>query len=228
LYLVEKENDFFEDLFDTDIGWHPHLENMKCDDEFYQLKIKDRHVIRFSLMGSQISRMPDSIANLTRLEEVELNHNWFEKFPIEIFTIPNLKELVSLNNRYLQIEFGNSTSLQKLRIGDKISVLPESIGRLSNLTDLNLSSNRLTTLPESIGKLSNLTNLNLFNNKLTTLPNSIKNLKKLRYLDLSRNYFTTLPKVIGQLTSLKKLKIQENNISSLPMPITLSPPCQKN
>ncbi|MBA7556284.1 hypothetical protein ES705_48984 [subsurface metagenome] len=216
LNLVEKENDFFEDLFDTDIGWHPHLENMKCDDEFYQLKIKDRHVIRFSLMDSQISRMPDSIANLMHLEEIELKHNWFEKFPIEIFTIPNLKELVSIDNRYLQIEFGNCNSLQKLTIVDKIGFLPESIGRLSNLTDLWLSSNRLTTLPESIGKLSNLTNMNLFNNKLTTLPNSIKNLKKLRYLDLRSNNLTTLPKAIGQLTSLKELVIRENNISSLP------------
>lgn len=213
---MEEEEDFFEDLFDTDIGWHPHLKNMTCDDEFYELKIKDRHVIRIEFMDSQIPRMPDSIANLTHLEEVELHHNWFEKFPIEIFTIPNLKKLVSSDNRYLQIEFGNSTSLQKLTISDTIDFLPESIGRLSNLTDLHLSRTRLTTLPESIGKLTNLTNLSLFNNKLTILPNSIKNLKKLRYLDLRSNYLTTLPKAIGSLTSLKELVIRENNISSLP------------
>jgi Leucine-rich repeat (LRR) protein len=40
-----------------------------------------------------------------------------------------------------------------------ISMLPNSICNLSNLTDLNLYCNSLTNLPTNIGNLSNLTSL---------------------------------------------------------------------
>ena len=214
--VVKEENDFFEDLMSTRIWWLPNLEDMHSDEDPFQLTIKDRHVIRIVFMDSQIPRMPDSIANLTHLEEVELQNNWFEEFPVEIFTIPNLKKLVSRNNRYREIKFGNCLSLQKLTVDDKIPFLPESIGNLSNLTDLDLSNNRQSILPESIGNLSNLTDLDLSNNRLQFLPSSIVNLKKLKNLDLRSNCLTTLPEAIGQLTSLKELEIWNNKITSLP------------
>jgi len=216
VYIVKEEEDFFEDLFDSDIEWHPDLEGMTCDDEHYELTVKNQHVIRLKFLDSKISKLPDSIANLTRVEEVELRDNLFEKFPIEIFTIPNLKKLVCEGNEYLQLEFGNSTSLQKLTMCERIDFLPESIGKLSGLTDLDVSNTRLTTLPESIGMLSNLTKLDLFHNKLTTLPHSIKSLKELKYLNLRSNCLTTLPKEMGQLGSLKELVIRNNKITSFP------------
>jgi Leucine-rich repeat (LRR) protein len=43
----------------------------------------------------------------------------------------------------------------------------------NKVRSLNLASNRLSTLPESIGKLTLLTSLDLSNNGLSTLPESI-------------------------------------------------------
>lgn len=51
----------------------------------------------------------------------------------------------------------------------KLTSLPESIGNLTNLTELRLRANQLTSLPESIGNLTNLTYLDLDNNQLISL-----------------------------------------------------------
>ena len=95
--LVEKEEKFLEDLYLVDFEWLPDLEDSKIEyhlsnyDEHYEFTIKDRHIIRIKFWDSVIPRIPESITNLTHLEEVELSNNCFEKFPIEIFKIPKLK-----------------------------------------------------------------------------------------------------------------------------------------
>ena len=57
--------------------------------------------------------------------------------------------------------------------GRGIEYLPESIGDLSALIDLDLENNQLKTIPSEIGSLGNLTELNLMDNKLTSIPESI-------------------------------------------------------
>jgi Leucine-rich repeat (LRR) protein len=47
-----------------------------------------------------------------------------------------------------------------------LTMLPDSIGNLTDLTSLNLYGNSLTSLPESIGKLSKLVELILGTNQL--------------------------------------------------------------
>jgi len=50
---------------------------------------------------------------------------------------------------------------------------------------LDLGGNRLINLPESIGNLRKLDELNLWGNRLKDLPESMKNLKSLKYLNLA-------------------------------------------
>ncbi|RVX23333.1 putative LRR receptor-like serine/threonine-protein kinase [Vitis vinifera] len=56
-------------------------------------------------------------------------------------------------------------------------------------------------IPEELGNLSNLTNLNLGNNRLTgEIPSSLGNLKKLRFLILNQNNLTgTIPESLSSL-----------------------------
>jgi hypothetical protein len=57
----------------------------------------------------------------------------------------------------------------------KMKILPESIGRLSSLRTLDLSSNEISEIPASIGLCSGLRTLKISNNRLTDLPKELMN-----------------------------------------------------
>ena len=68
--------------------------------------------------------------------------------------------------------------------------------------------NRLTSLPDSVGRLSRLRELHLRNNKLTSLPESLGMLRELRHLDLRGNPLSHLPTAILGLPRLEKLDLR--------------------
>ena len=68
------------------------------------------------------------------------------------------------------------------------------------VNELHLSRNRLTKLPDDIGRLQRLTRLWLHNNLLETLPASIGGLTALRELNVSNNCLTALPATLANLS----------------------------
>ena len=103
-----------------------------------------------------------------------------------------------------------------LRLYNLHGTLPASLGNLSELYYLDMSSNSLTgTLPASLGQLSKLTTLQMSLNSFTgTLPASLGNLSELYYLSMSLNSFTgTLPASLGQLSKLATLSISSNSLT---------------
>lgn len=116
---------------------------------------------------------------------------------------------------------GLLTNLTYLRLSsNNLKQLPEAILKLKNLIELDVSFNELENLPRGLGKLKNLTKLKIGSNKITKLPESIGDLNKLTYLDVSFNNLTFLPESIGNLSSLQILKINSNRLTSLPNSIT--------
>ncbi len=97
----------------------------------------------------------------------------------------------------------------------RLTELPENIGNLINLTELELEHNRLTRLPESLGNLIHLTRLDLEGSSLTSLPNDIGNLSKLSDLNLEENQLTDLPISMGKLTELTDLNLEGNPLQDL-------------
>ena len=112
---------------------------------------------------------------------------------------------------------GNLTQLTELDISDnKLTSLPGSIGNLVQLTELNVGRNELTSLPESIGNLTQLTELDISDNKLTSLPGSIGNLVQLTVLNMCELRLQEVPHGVQQLSKLKYLDLSFNPLKTLP------------
>ena len=123
-------------------------------------KLKNLKVLR--LYGAlkageqgQVQSLPDTIADLTQLEVLDLGRNGLENVPPQISALTNLKTL--------RLEYNN------------LSSIPEFIGDFKKLKELSLDSNgTLTNLPASLAKLSGL-KISMGNNSL-----KLKDQKSLR------------------------------------------------
>ena len=114
----------------------------------------------------------------------------------------------SLSNEKVEAKIQEALEKQVSRLdlrNDEISSIPESIGKLTNLTSLSLSGRQLETVPESISKLTKLTSLYLSGGQLETVPESISKLTKLTSLYLSVRQLRTVPESIGNFTNLTRL-----------------------
>lgn len=87
--------------------------------------------------------------------------------------------------------------------------IPEELGILAGLTELNLSYNKISCIPKTIVHLQRLKVLNLDSNCIEEVPQEIGFLPNLTYLELSRNPVQYLPIEIARLTGLRKLRLEE-------------------
>jgi internalin A len=97
-----------------------------------------------------LTELPESIGQLTALQELSLRGNKLTELP------ESIGQLIALQSLYLD--------------NNKLTELPESIGQLTALQSLYLSGNKLAELPESFGNLKGLEELYLHGNGALGLP----------------------------------------------------------
>lgn len=102
--------------------------------------------------------------------------------------------------------------------GNRLLTMPQGIRRLTNLTVINLSKNKLGN--ESLAIVSHVQSLrelrmaeNAFEGPLDA---ALSNFQHLEILDLSNNKISTLPNDLGMLSSLQTLLLSGNALASLP------------
>ncbi|KAJ3701817.1 hypothetical protein LUZ61_005522 [Rhynchospora tenuis] len=104
--------------------------------------------------------------------------------------------------------------------------IPEEIGALDSLINLNLSRNKLSGfIPRSIGKLRLLESLDFSNNKLSgSIPSSLADLTFLSHLNMSFNNLSGRIPLGHQLQTLNDPSIYEGNngLCGFPLPIECS------
>ncbi len=101
-----------------------------------------------------------------------------------------------------------------------IAKIPREIGCcLKNLSELNLSNNRLTDLPKELAKISKLKLLNLGYNLFNAIPETIFQLHQLETLNMEANLIRVIPSAIGNLTNLTDLNLFANQIAVFPTEI---------
>ena len=161
-------------------------------------------------------------ANQHQRQELNLEGLGLKSLP-SIFDAPcfasQLKYLFLSRNKLTTLpdQIGKLENLKFLFLEDnQLATLPEQVCQLWKLKELSLSNNRFITLPDQIGKLENLKFLHLENNQLATLPEPVCQLRKLRVLNLNNNQLTVLPERIDQLFSLTFLSISTNRLTTLP------------
>lgn len=112
------------------------------------------------------------------------------------------------------------TNLRKLILrNNRLDSLPDKLAIMEKLTLLVLDSNKLSHFPDVVCRLKNLWNLWLDDNGLSLLPASLEGLSNLISLHLSANNFSRFPIIITELTELKTLYLDDNHIAQIPSEI---------
>ncbi|KAL8037740.1 hypothetical protein ABFX02_11G057900 [Erythranthe guttata] len=174
--------------------------------------------------------VPDSIAELTFLQVLDLSDNRFVGGSSEISSLitalTNCRYLRKLGlgsnlfNGTLPVSIGNlSTSLEyfyayECRIHGAI---PHEFGNLINLIILSLFGNQLTgSIPNTLMNLRNLQGLALSRNRISgTIPYTLCGLRSLNGISLHQNQITgVIPECIGNLTALRAVKMGNNKLNS--------------
>lgn len=84
------------------------------------------------------------------------------------------------------------------------------------MQELILTENFLIQLPDSIGEMTKLNNLNVDRNALEYIPNEIGTCISLGVLSLRDNKLKKLPAELGNCTSLHVLDVSGNQLHNLP------------
>ncbi|XP_010308638.2 malignant fibrous histiocytoma-amplified sequence 1 [Balearica regulorum gibbericeps] len=177
------------------------------------------------LSFNRLRRLPEGLGRLRHLRALDVDHNLLPSFPTPLLELAALEELDCSGNRHLGALPEGIAALRRLKIlwlsGTGLAALPEGLCQLSALESLMLDSNRLQALPAGFGSLQRLKMLNLSSNLLGEFPAAILALPSLEELYLSRNQLTLLPPHLCQLRQLRTLWLDNNRIRYLPDSIVL-------
>ena len=163
-------------------------------------------------ISESLESFPEEIFTLCdTLELLDLSANHLEDLP-DLSRFKKLKIAFFSQNRFKKIPdvFKNCKNL--FMLGFKSNVIEEFSEDILPLSIswLILTDNRLTQLPNSIGKLTKMQKFPLAGNRLTSLPSSMKNLQKLELLRLSANSLTEIPEWLKELPKLAWLAFSGN------------------
>uniref|UniRef100_A0A8C3L0F6 Leucine rich repeats and calponin homology domain containing 3 n=1 Tax=Chrysolophus pictus TaxID=9089 RepID=A0A8C3L0F6_CHRPC len=152
-----------------------------------------------NLYQNCIRYIPEAVLNLQSLTFLNISRNQLSTLPVHLCSLP-LKVLIASNNKLVSI--------------------PEEIGQLRQLTELDVSCNEIQTIPPQIGNLESLRDLNVRRNHLVRLPEELAELPLIR-LDFSCNKITAIPVCYRNLRHLQTIMLENNPLQSPPAQICI-------
>ncbi|MEQ9064072.1 MAG: hypothetical protein RIE58_07835 [Vicingaceae bacterium] len=156
------------------------------------------------------------ISNKESVRYIKVEWSTKTKFPKQLLSFPNLKELVLMNCRLIEIpdEISEFKKLHRLEfITCAIQKISDSIGSLDSLEKLTITYSSFSSLPASCNKLVRLRELILRGNESLSFDTVIyfESLKKLELLNCKAT--KTLPYGIENLLELEWLAIGGTSIN---------------
>ena len=184
--------------------------NSKSEDEIIEkgtgkMLIKPMDMISGKI-NNGLTKLPDEIGNLTKLEQLFIANGKLEKIPA---TVSNLKSCtdVEIYNCPMMTEF------------------PVEIAQMPNLITLNIANNKQWSSDEALKGLKALATgpsrekiqILYFNeNNLEVLPAEITNMKKLGLMNFASNKIHTIETAWGKEIKPVQLYLDHNQLSSFP------------
>uniref|UniRef100_A0A2K5S6K8 Leucine rich repeats and calponin homology domain containing 3 n=1 Tax=Cebus imitator TaxID=2715852 RepID=A0A2K5S6K8_CEBIM len=170
-----------------------------------------------NLYQNCIRYIPEAILNLQALTFLNISRNQLSTLPVHLCNLP-LKVLIASNNKLVSLpeEIGHLRHLMELDVScNEIQTIPSQIGNLEALRDLNVRRNHLVHLPEELAELP-LIRLDFSCNKITVIPVCYRNLRHLQVITLDNNPLQSPPAQIcikGKIHIFKYLNIQACKIA---------------
>ncbi|KAJ2114286.1 cysteinyl-tRNA synthetase, partial [Coemansia sp. RSA 922] len=230
--------------FPTSIQYFPHLTFLDLSgNDMKRMRhaplYKLVHLTTLMLRNNRLVDLPESLAELRSLQVLNVSNNNLPAFPLVVTKIASLVDLDISLNRIPDIpnSISSLVNLVKLNVmGNSLTGnLPEGLGRLSKLEELDVRQNKLqdfgvtaklavlkllytesNIVTRAHMELTSAVSVSLRSNKLTQchLTNPAHTLV---FLDLSRNQLTELPPdTFVHLPMLEHLVLDSNHIVSIP------------
>lgn len=147
-----------------------------------------KNLQELSLSYNKIDNIDQTIGNLTKLKMLQLENNLITQIHPKLWSNKNLTKVdlqgnENLNLQKLFSDLAKSTLKRSIIIStDEYQYIPQET------EDLYISLNPFESLPNAIGQIENLRELNLEGSQITTLPiQHLKQLKKLKKITLKGN-----------------------------------------
>ena len=165
-------------------------------------KIEDAwrsRAVQLNLNGMELTELPNSLWELTKLQSLELSQNKLMVLPDAIEKLTNLREL-SIYDGVLRS-------------------IPTSIKKLQNLKHIGIGNNELEEFPEGIKYLNGLEVLEIYENKIEQIPEWVSGLISLKSLAVDGNQISILPECLFTLEKLNRLEIGSEAIGGNPIEV---------
>ncbi|XP_070831948.1 leucine-rich repeat and calponin homology domain-containing protein 1 isoform X10 [Chaetodon trifascialis] len=178
--------------------------------------------VEADLSKNRLADIPSEVCHLVALEILNLYHNCVRTIPDSIISLQSLTSLNLSRNQLASLPACLcGLPLRVLNASNnKLVSLPETIGQLHSLMELDISCNEITALPSHIGRLKALRELNVRRNLLCVLPEDLADLPLVK-LDFSCNKVSAIPVCYRKMKQLQALQLENNPLQSPPAQICL-------
>lgn len=183
----------------------------------YAAKYDLRDIVHADLSKNRLSELPTELCGLVLLERLDCHSNVLRVVPACVAALQALTYLDLSRNQLsaLPVAVCQLPLAVLLVSNNRLAKLPEELGRMRSLMDLDVSCNELSQLPPGIGELQALRSLRVRRNRLSELPAELCRLR-LWHLDVSENQLARLPPLLRLMSSLRHLLVDGNPLVSPP------------